>query len=45
VLVSEDCYSMQVTFKYIAAKQCTGPAEVAQIHRIAQNLFFSFIDT
>jgi hypothetical protein len=31
--------------KYIAAMLCPEPAEVAQIHQIAQNLFFPFIDT
>jgi len=45
VLVSEDYNSVQLTFNYLATKRCTEPAEVAQRHQVAQNLFCSFSDS
>ena len=38
VLVSEDCNSIQLTFKYFATKRCTKPAEGVQRYQVAQNI-------
>ncbi len=38
VLVSEDCNSIQLAFKYFATKRCTEPAEGVQRYQVAQNI-------
>jgi len=43
VLVSEDCNSVQLTFKYCATKRCTEPAEAAQRHQVAQIYFIHLV--